>query len=243
VAAFDQLLGGGVDRGTTTLLIGPAGAGKSAVATQISVAAASRGERVAVYMFDEGVATFCHRAAGLGMDVRGHIDRGLLTTTQVDPAELSPGEFAEQVRSAVVRDGASVVVIDSLNGYMHSMPEERFLVAQLHELFTFLRQRDVVVLAVMAQHGMLGSMQAPVDLSYLADNVLLFRFFETAGRVRQAISSLKRRAGAHERTIRELKFSPSGLSLSEPLAELHGILTGVPQLVGGAARDTDARGQ
>jgi circadian clock protein KaiC len=227
--ALDRLLGGGVDRGTTTLLIGPAGVGKSAVATQIAFAAADRGERVAIYMFDEGITTFCNRAAGLGIDVSRHVDRNSITLTQVDPAELSPGEFAEQIRTAVTRERVSVVVIDSLNGYMNSMPEERFLLAQLHELFAFLRQHDVLVLAVVAQHGILGSMQTPLDLSYLADNVVLFRFFETGGRVRQALSVLKRRAGPHERTIRELTLGSSGITLSEPLSQFHGVLTGVPQ--------------
>jgi circadian clock protein KaiC len=233
VAPLDQLLGGGIDRGTTTLLIGPAGVGKSATATHIGAAAANRGEQVAVYMFDEGLATFCTRAAGLGVDLTGYIERRAITLTQIDPAELSPGEFAQQIRTAVVQDGVSVVVIDSLNGYMNSMPEERFLLAQLHELFAFLRQHDVLVLAVVAQHGILGSMQTPVDLSYLADNVLLFRFFETAGRVRQALSVVKKRAGWHERTIRELTIGSAGVTLSEPLANFHGVLTGVPQYVGG----------
>ncbi len=238
VESLDQLLGGGLDRGTTTLLIGPAGVGKSATATEIAVAAADRGERVAIYMFDEGIATFCNRAAGLGVDVAGHVERGTVRLTQVDPAELSPGEFAEQIRTAVARDGVSVIVIDSLNGYMNSMPEERFLLAQLHEMFTFLRQHDVLVVAVVAQHGILGSMQTPLDLSYLADNVVLFRFFETAGHVRQAISVVKRRSGPHERTIRELSLGPSGLTLSEPLSDFHGVLTGVPQYLGGTAVST-----
>jgi circadian clock protein KaiC len=229
-AGLDALLGGGLDSGTSTLLVGPAGSGKSATTTQIAFAAASRGEKVAMYLFDEGLDTFYGRAAGLGMDVRGLVDQGLLSLTQVDPAELSPGEFADRIRRAVTDDQVSVVVIDSLNGYTNSMPEERFLLAQLHELFTFLRQHDVLTLSVVAQHGLIGPIQSPLDLSYLADNVMLFRIFEVAGSVRLALSVLKRRSGAHERTIRELRMSSDGLSFSEPLASLHGVLTGVPDL-------------
>jgi circadian clock protein KaiC len=191
LAEFDQLTGGGLDRGTSTLFIGPAGAGKSAISTHIAVTAAARGERVTMYLFDEGVDTFRRRAAGLGSNVDPYIESGHLTLLQVDPAELSPGEFADRIRSAVDRDHVSVVVIDSLNGYLNSMPEERFLLAQLHELFTFLRQRGVLAISIVAQHGLIGEMQAPIDLSYLADNVILLRFFEAAGSIRQAISVLK----------------------------------------------------
>jgi len=233
---FDRLLGGGLDRGASTLFIGPAGAGKSAIATQIAVTAADRGEHVAIYLFDEGLDTFRRRAAGLGADVERHLASGQLVLTQVDPAELSPGEFAHQIRSAVDRDHASVVVIDSLNGYINAMPEERFLLAQLHELFMFLRQRNVVAISIVAQHGMIGAMQAPVDLSYLADNVVLLRFFEAAGRVRQAISILKKRTGAHEKTIRELRLEASGITLGEPLTEFDGVLTGVPTFRGADMR-------
>lgn len=227
---LDALLGGGLDSGTSTLLIGPAGSGKSATTTQIAAAAAARGQKVAMYLFDEGLDTFYARAAGLGTDVRGLVEQGVLLLTQIDPAELSPGEFADRIRRAVTEEQVSVVIIDSLNGYMNSMPEERFLLAQLHELFTFLRQHDVLTLSVVAQHGLIGPIQSPLDLSYLADNVMLFRIFEVAGSVRLALSVLKRRSGAHERTIRELHLSHDGLSLSEPLAGLHGVLTGVPDL-------------
>jgi circadian clock protein KaiC len=241
IAEFDQLLGGGLDRGTSTLFIGPAGAGKSAIATQIAVAAASRGERVATYMFDEGLDTYRRRAKGLGADVEPHIASGHIALTQVDPAERSPGEFANHIRAAVDRDHASVVVIDSLNGDIHTMPEERFLLAQLHELFMFLRQRSVVTISIVAQHGLVGAMQTPVDLSYLSDNVVLLRFFEAAGAVRQAISVVKKRSGSHEKTIRELRLQPSGVALGKPLTEFHGVLTGVPTFVGGSApRQPDA---
>jgi hypothetical protein len=158
--------------------------------------------------------------------VEPHIESGHLTLVQVDPAELSPGEFADRIRSAVDRDRVSMVVIDSLNGYLNSMPEERFLLAQLHELFMFLRQKGVLAISVVAQHGLIGSMQTPIDLSYLADNVILLRFFEAEGRVRQAISVLKKRSGMHERTIRELRLEPGRVSVGEPLTQFHGVLTG-----------------
>lgn len=237
IAKLDQLLGGGFDRGTSSLFIGPAGAGKSAIATQVAVTAADRGERVAIYLFDEGLNTFRRRAAGLGADVSAHVASGRIQLTQIDPAEMSPGEFADKVRHAVEHDGAAVVIIDSLNGYLNAMPEERFLVAQLHELFMFLRQRGVLAISVVAQHGIVGQMEAPVDLSYLADNVLLLRFFEADGAVRQAISVVKKRSGPHEKTIRELRLESSGISVGEPLTEFHGVLTGVPVFKnGGKAR-------
>jgi circadian clock protein KaiC len=228
IARLDELLGGGLDRGTSTLFMGPAGAGKSAIATSIALAAAQRGEHVVIYLFDEGLDTFCRRAAGLGCDVAEHLKSGRIVLTQVDPAEMSPGEFADHVRTAVEQGHASVIVIDSLNGYLNAMPEERYLVAQLHELFMFLRQQGVLAISVVAQHGMLGPMHAPVDLSYLADNVLFLRFFETHGAVRQAISVLKKRSGPHEKTIRELRLEAGGIIIGEPLAEFHGVLTGVP---------------
>jgi circadian clock protein KaiC len=188
-----------------------------------------------MYLFDEGLGTFRRRAQGLGADVDRHVASGLITLTMVDPAELSPGEFADRIRRAVDRDHVSVVVIDSLNGYLNAMPEERFLQAQLHELFMFLRQRGVVTISIMAQHGMVGSMQAPIDLSYLADNVVLLRFFEAAGEVRQAISVLKKRSGPHERTIRELRMIDGRIHVGVPLSEFHGVLTGVPTFTGSPA--------
>ena len=241
IATLDALLGGGLDRGTSTLFIGPAGAGKSAIATSIAVTAAKRGERVAMYLFDEGLETFRRRAAGLGTDVAEHVAGGHLSLTQVDPAEMSPGEFADRIRTAVDKDHASVIVIDSLNGYLNSMPEERFLLAQLHELFMFLRQRGVLAISVVAQHGLVGQMQAPVDLSYLADNVLLLRFFEARGSVRQAISVLKKRSGPHEKTIRELRLDATGIIVGEPLTEFHGVLTGVPVYQGQDAASPGGR--
>src|SRR3954462_12959790 len=229
---FNALLGGGLDRGTSTLFIGPAGAGKSALGTQVAVAAAKRGEHVVMYLFDEGLETFRRRAAGLGADVTPFVDSGHMILTQIDPAEMSPGEFGDRVLCDVDRCHSSVVVIDSLNGYINAMPEERFLLTQLHELFMFLRQSGVVTISIVAQHGLIGNMQAPIDMSYLADNVVLLRFFEAAGEVRHAISVLKKRSGAHEKTIRELKLRSSGIVLGEPLKEFHGVLTGVPSFAG-----------
>jgi circadian clock protein KaiC len=231
LSEFDQLLGGGLDRGTSTLFIGPAGAGKSALATQFAVTAASRGEHVAMYLFDEGWETFHRRATGFGVDIDRYVKSGHLKLTPVDPAELSPGEFTDRIRTAVERDGISVVVIDSLNGYLNAMPEERFLQAQLHELFMYLRHRGVLAISIMAQHGLVGTMQTPIDLSYLADNVIVLRFFEAAGQVRQAISVMKKRSGHHERAIRELCLLPGGIRVGEPLTTFHGILTGVPRYV------------
>ena len=231
VPALDRLLGGGIDRGTSALLMGPAGSGKSSIAIQYAVAAAARGERAVVFSFDESTGTMVVRSEGLGMGVKGHIDAGNLIVRQVDPAELSPGEFAHAVRSAVERDKARVVVIDSLNGYLSAMPEERFLTIQLHELLTYLGQQGVVTIMVVAQHGLIGtSMHAPVDTSYLSDVVVLLRYFETEGKILRAISVVKKRSGGHEKTLREFGMGSDGLWLGEPLTQYQGVLTGVPQL-------------
>jgi circadian clock protein KaiC len=228
VAELDALLGGGLDRGTSTLLIGPSGSGKSTLTAQFAAAAAGRGERAALFVFDEGRETYLARAAGIGTDMRAHVDGGLVTIQQVDPAELSPGEFAHSVRDCVDRGGARVVVIDSLNGYLNAMPEERFLTIQMHELLSYLSQQGVVTLLVMAQHGFLGHMATPVDVSYLADTVLVLRYFEAEGAIRRAVSVLKKRTGAHERTIRELHISSEGVTVGKPLTGFRGVLTGVP---------------
>jgi circadian clock protein KaiC len=235
IAELDALMGGGLDRGTSTLLMGPAGSGKSSLATQFAHAAAERGESADIYLFDEGLTTYLARAAGLGIDLKRHVDAGLVSIKQIDPAELSPGEFAHIVRRGIVERGARVVVIDSLNGYLMAMPEARYLVAQMHELLAYLNQQGVVTLVITAQHGFLGtSMTTPVDVSYIADAVLLFRYFEAAGAVRNAVSVIKKRTGGHERTIRELQLSPRGISIGRALAEFHGVLTGVPVFRGGA---------
>ncbi|MFD0738409.1 ATPase domain-containing protein [Lysobacter koreensis] len=226
---LDSLLGGGLDRGTSTLLVGAAGTGKSSLATHFMMAAAERGERSAMFTFDESVRSLVTRSTGLGFDIHRHMDSGLISLQSIDPAELSPGEFSHRIRDAVEVDGARVIVIDSLNGYLNAMPEERFMIVQLHELLAFLGQLGVVTLLVSAQQGLIGQMANNIDVSYLADGVILLRYFEARGEVRQAISVLKKRTGAHERTIRELTIGSNGLSIGEPLRELRGVLTGVPQ--------------
>lgn len=229
VPALDAILGGGPHRGTSALMMGPAGSGKSTVAVQYAVAAAMRGEKAVIFAFDETIQTLAARAAGLGIPVSAMLKSGRLTVRQIDPAEMSPGEFAFRVQQAAEVEEARVVVIDSLNGYLNAMPEERFLTAQLHELLTYLGRKGVMTILVVAQHGLLGSnMQSPVDTSYLADTVVLFRYFEYGGKVRKAISVMKKRSGRHEESIRELAFDSTGVHLSEPLANFHGILTGVP---------------
>ena len=229
LTALDSLLGGGPDRGTSTLLMGPAGCGKSTIAVQYAIAAAARGEHAAIFAFDESTATLEARTEALGIKFKQGVLKGQVQIQQVDPTELSPGEFAFLVRQAVEENHATVVVIDSLNGYLHSMPHEQFLTAQLHELLTYLGRQGVTTLMVVAQHGMMGAtMQAPVDTSYLADSVVVLRYFEYGGKVKKAISVIKKRSGAHEESIRELRFDGEGIHLSEPLAQFRGILTGVP---------------
>ena len=232
-AHLDALLCGGLPQGTSTLLLGPAGAGKSTVATQFATAAARRGERVAMFIFDENIGTFRSRSRKLGLTVDQALADGHLTVQQVDPAELSSGEFAAIVRRAVDGTGragqpASMIIVDSLNGYLNAMPEEKFLTAQLHELLAYLGQLGVVTIMTVTQSGMVGHMASPVDTTYLADNVILFRFFEAAGSVRRAISVVKKRNGRHELTIRELMIDATGIVIGNPLKDFQGILTGVP---------------
>ena len=229
VGPLDELLGGGLDRGTSTLILGPAGSGKSSVAIQYAVAAAARGERAALFAFDESAGTLLTRTAALGIDLQSQIDAGRIIVQQVDPAELAPGQFIHLVRRQVEEHRCQIVVIDSLNGYINAMPEERFLVIQLHELLTYLGQRGVTTILVVAQHGLMGTgMHSPVDVSYLADSVILTRYFELQGRVKKAISVVKKRSGAHEETIRELRIGKGGIQVGRPLENLRGVLTGVP---------------
>lgn len=214
------------------MLLGPAGSGKSTLSIQYARAAAARGERAAIFTFDERVETILERMTGLGMDLGDDIESGLITIQPIDPAELSPGEFAHRVRTAVERadgtPGTRVIVIDSLNGYLYAMPEERFLVAQLHELLSYLGHKGVVTFLLVAQHGLVGTMQTPIDTTYLADAVVLFRYFEAMGEIRQAISVVKKRSGNHERTIRELKLGGGGITVGKPLVDFHGVLAGTP---------------
>ena len=234
IEELDRLWGGAVDRATATLFMGPAGSGKSTLATKYAHCAAENGDRAAIFIFDEGKRTLLKRSKALGIDLEPLIENGKISVTQIDPAEVSPGEFMMLVREEVEKKGAETIVIDSLNGYMHAMPEERFLVVQMHELLSYLRQMDVTTFLVVAQHGLLGSaMESIVDVSYLADNVLLFRYFEAKGAVRQAISVVKRRGGRHERTIRELKLENAKINVGEPLENFQGVLTGTPQFLKG----------
>lgn len=236
VPALDRMLGGGFESGTSTLIMGPAGSGKTTLAIRCAWQAIERGGRARLFLFDEGPATLMARSAQLGMPLDPHVASGRISLQQVDPAELSPGEFAHLVRHAVEGDattpGVDVVVIDTLNGYMHAMPEESLLLVQMHELLSYLRQKGVLTFLVMAQAGLVGSVQSPVDASYLADGILLLRFFEAHGQVRQALSVLKKRTGAHEHTIREFRLGPGGIELGEPLTEFQGVLAGVPTFVG-----------
>lgn len=233
---LDRLLGGGIEYGTSFLFIGPAGAGKSTLALNYALSSAAQKKRAAVFAFDERLHTIYARTQGMGVDIAGPIQEDLLTLQPIDPAELSPGEFIAVVRRAAEgEDGhaaAKVIIIDSLNGYLNAMPEEKFLTAQLHELLTYLGHKGIVTILVVAQHGLLGAMQAPLDASYLADGVLLFRYFEAYGEVKQAISVVKKRGGMHERTIREFKIDSAGIHIGETLDSFQGILTGTPRFEG-----------
>ena len=233
LAELDKMLGGGLNRGTSALLLGPTGSGKSSVAAQYVHSAVGRAEHVAMFCFDENLSTCFARTRGQGLDLEAAVLKGMLSVRQVDPAELSPGELAHLVRDAVERDGARVVVIDSLNGYLMAMPEENFLLIQMHELLSYLSQRGVTTLLVVAQHGLIGPMQAPIDVSYLADTVIMFRFFEAMGQVRKAISVLKKRIGDHENSIREFQVSSTGVRVGPSLKNFSGVLAGTPTYLGG----------
>jgi len=229
ISELDALVGGGLDRGTSTLLIGPAGCGKTTIALRWLTSAAERGETTAAFIFEETIHTLMGRARGLGMDLAKHIKSGRVRIDHLDPAEMSPGEFVEKVRECVEKADARAIVIDSLNGFLQSMPGEQFLALHLHELLTYLNNRGVVTLMILAQMGMIGhGMQTPVDVSYLADNILLLRYFEAHGEVRQAISMIKKRSGPHEHSIRELRLGSKGISVGQPLKDFQGVLTGTP---------------
>jgi len=229
VRSLDSLLGGGIERGTSTLLMGPPGCGKSTIAMQYAVAAAERGDHAVAFAFDETKAALLARSTGLGLRIVEGTGAGQVMIRQIDPVEISPGEFAHVVRASVEEHDARVVVIDSLNGYLNAMPHSNYLTAQLHELLSYLNNRGVATFIVVAQSGMMGSnMTSPVDASYLADSVVMLRYFEHGGRIKKAISVLKKRTGAHEESIREMWFDEAGIHLSEPLLGLRGVLTGVP---------------
>ncbi len=234
IPELDELLGGGgLERGTGSLIIGPAGAGKSTIAARFAVSAADRGERVSIMLFDENMHTYVRRIAELGMDIQTHLNTGLITLRHLDASEISPGEMGNVICKMVDEENVRVVVIDSLNGYLNAMPEEKFLLLQLHELLAHLSQRGVASILVMAQHGFLGEMHTPADLTYLADTVLLLRYFEYGGMLKKAISAIKKRSGAHENSIREFAIRDNRLVVGEPLTQFQGVLKGVPQYIGG----------
>lgn len=229
IAELDGLLGGALRRGTSTLIMGPAGSGKSTLAAVYLRAAAERGEHAAAYLFEESPDTLLDRMGALGMDLRQHVSSGMIGIRQIDPAELCPGQFAHQLRKDVEEGGARVLVIDSLNGYLNAMPNERFLMVQMHELFSYLATKGIVTILTMAQHGLLGAaVQSPIDVSYLADTLIMLRFFEFDGSVKRAMSVIKHRQAAHEDTIREFRFSAEGVRIGAPLRQFRGVLTGAP---------------
>jgi circadian clock protein KaiC len=232
ISELDQLLGGGIDRGSSTLVLGPAGTGKSLVSIVFVVAAIARGEKAALFVFDEELGLLFARMKGLGIDLEAMQSAGKLFVEQVDAAELSPGEFAHRVRRRVDDDEIKTVVIDSLNGYQAAMPEENSLILHMHELLQYLNRQGAATFMTVAQHGLVGDMKAPVDVTYLADTVILLRYFEALGNVRRAISIIKKRTGAHESTIREYRIDNRGLTIGAPIVQFQGVLRGVPIYIG-----------
>ncbi|MBB2785830.1 UNVERIFIED_ORG: circadian clock protein KaiC [Rhizobium esperanzae] len=231
IAELDLLLGGGLERGSSTLILGPAGTGKSTFSFQFLAAAIGRGEKAAAFVFDEELGLLFGRLKALGMDLEAMVDAGLVHIEQVDAAELSPGEFAHRVRDRVDKSGAKTVIIDSINGYQAAMPDENSLILHMHELLQYLNRQGANTFLTVAQHGLVGDMKAPVDVTYLADTVILLRYFEAAGRVRRAVSVIKKRTGFHEDTIREYRIDASGLRFGGPLVGFQGVLRGVPEFV------------
>lgn len=226
---LDQLLGGGLECGTSTLIAGAAGTGKSTLASLFCAKAAEQNQHASLFIFDESINTLFSRLSGLHVDLKGHAEAGRISVTQVDPAEYSPGELAQSIRTSVEEKSSSLVVLDSLNGYLNSMPDEKFLVIQLHEMLTYLGQRGVATVLIAAHQGLISAhMSSPVDASYLADSVVLLRYYELDGEVRQAISVVKMRGGEHERTIRDFRMHNGRITIGEPLRDYQGVLTGVP---------------
>lgn len=232
IPELDDLLGGGVEQGSSALVLGPAGTGKSTFVLQFLIASARRGEKVAMFVFDEELGLLFERTRAMGFDLQELRDSGMLHIEQVDAAELSPGEFAHRVRERVDFAQAKTVVIDSLNGYQAAMPDENSLILHIHELLQYLNRQGATTFLTVAQHGLVGDMKSPVDITYLADTVILLRYFEAMGRVRRAVSVIKKRTGAHEDTIREYRIGANGLKLGIPLDEFQGVLRGVPTFVG-----------
>ena len=239
---LDKLLGGGVERGSSVLILGPAGAGKSIIALTFLSSAVRRGERVAMFVFDEELGLLVDRAKGLGINLEAMRRKGLLRLVQIDAAELTPGEFSARVRESIEAFGAKSVIIDSINGYQAAMPEERSLILHMHELLQFCNRSGATTFVTVAQHGLLGAdMKAPIDLTYLADTVILLRYFEVTGEVRRAVSIVKKRTSAHENTIREYSLTNRGIAVGPPLTKLHGVLRGVPTMVGEESPGTGNR--
>jgi circadian clock protein KaiC len=232
IAELDLLLGGGIAAGSSTLILGPAGTGKSLLVLHYVAAAVARGERAALFVFDEELGLLIERAKQLGIDIEAMRASGKLFIEQMDAAELSPGEFVHRVRTCVDREGIRTVAIDSLNGYQAAMPEEQFLILHLHELLQYLNRRGAATFLTVAQHGMIGDMKQTIDVTYVADTVIMLRYFEALGRVRRAMSVVKKRTGPHEDTIREFRIDKQGITLGEPLHEFQGVLRGVPTYVG-----------
>lgn len=235
IGELDTLLGGGLTSGSSTLVLGPAGTGKSLLTLQFLSASVQRGERAGLFIFDEELGLLFSRAKTLGIDLESMQNAGKLVVEQLDAAELSPGEFSHRVRDCVDQKNIRTVAIDSLNGYQASMPEEQFLILHLHELLQYLNRRGAATLLTVAQHGMMGDMKQPIDVTYLADTVIVLRYFEAMGRVRRAISVIKKRTGSHEDTIRELTIGGEGIRLGKPLVEFQGVLRGIPTYVGNRA--------
>lgn len=228
VAGLDALVGGGLDRGTSNMFMGPPGTGKSTLALKFAHAAAERGEKSLLFIFDEPEQSLIERARVLEMDIAPHISSGTIRLAQIDPAEMSPGELAARIRQGVLREDIRMVVIDSINGYLNAMPAEKYLSLQLHELLAFLNQQGVISIMVLAQNGIIGALRTSIDLTYLADTVLLLRYFEYGGAVHQAASVIKKRTGNHERSIREIQVGKGGIAVGKPLRNMHGILAGMP---------------
>jgi len=235
IAELDKLMGGGVDSGSSTLIIGPAGTGKSLLVLQFVTAAVKRGEHAALFIFDEELGLLFSRSKAMGIDLESMRDAGMLHIVQVDAAEISPGEFAHKVRKVVEKDNIRTVVIDSLNGYQNAMPQEQYLILHMHELLQYLNRVGAATFLTVAQHGMVGEMKSPVDVTYLADTVILLRYFEAFGQVRRAISMLKKRTGSHENTIREFTIGRTGMTVGHVLEKVQGVLRGVPQYIGANA--------
>jgi circadian clock protein KaiC len=238
---LNRLMGGGLERGASTLVLGPAGTGKSLIVLGFIKSAIARGEHAAMFAFDEERGLLFDRAKGLDIDLQAMVDSGKLVIEQIDAAELTPGEFSQRVRTCVEKNHARTVVIDSLNGYQAAMPEEQALILHMHELLQYLNRQGAMTFLTVAQHGLVGDMKSPVDVTYLADTVMLLRYFEAQGRVRRAISVVKKRTGRHEDTIREFMIGSTGITLGEPLTAFQGVLRGVPTLVGEGERLLDAK--